>query len=47
MVIHAGDSVWWGIDWKWKLAQGVYDFGFFALAGVILAKFVEGKNAPV
>lgn len=45
LLIDGGDAVWWQIPWEWKLYQAGYDFSFWLIAGLILAKFVGPKTA--
>lgn len=45
VLIDGGEAVWWQIPWPWKLYQAFYDFSFWLIAGVILAKFVGGRAA--
>jgi hypothetical protein len=43
VLVDGNDVFWWQISWKWKLYQGIYDVGFFTLAGLILAAFMEAR----
>ena len=45
LLCDGGDAVWWQIPWSWKLYQAGYDFSFWLIAGLILARFVEAKRA--
>jgi hypothetical protein len=45
LLIDGGDIAWWQIPWQWKLYQAGYDFSFWLIAGLILARFVEAKRA--
>ena len=40
-----GQVIWWHHSLGWTLAQAIYDFGTFALAGLVLAKFVTPRVA--
>lgn len=39
--IDGGEIVWWQMPADWKLYQAGYDFLFWVIAGLILAKFVN------
>ena len=41
-----GQAIWWHHSLGWTVAQSVYDFMVYLLAGLVLAKFVTPK-APV
>lgn len=41
-----GAAIWWHHAWGWTLALSVYDLGMYAIAGLVLAKFVTPKPAP-
>ncbi|MBI5759664.1 MAG: hypothetical protein HZA46_14190 [Planctomycetales bacterium] len=48
--IDGGEIVWWQMPANWKLYQAGYDFLFWVIAGLILAKFVgpqAGKSSAV
>jgi hypothetical protein len=45
LLIDGGDAIWWKIPWEWKLYQAFYDFSFWLIAGLILAKFVGPRTA--
>jgi hypothetical protein len=41
-----GAAIWWHHPWGWTIAHAVYDLVMYALAGLVLAKFVTPKPAP-
>ena len=41
ILIDFGDIVWWKISWDWKLYLAFYHVSFWALAGLVLGRFVE------
>ncbi len=45
VLIDVGATVWWYIDWEWKLAQALYDWSAFVVAGLVLAGFVRPERA--
>lgn len=45
VLIDGGDAVWWQIPWPWKLYQAFYDFSFWLIAGLILARFIGAPKA--
>lgn len=46
VLTEIGDAIWWGIDWNWKLYQAAYFLGFWMMAGIILAYFIESVPRP-
>jgi hypothetical protein len=44
LLIDGGDVAWWSIPWGWKLHQAVYNAGAWAVAGVVLARFIDRRN---
>ena len=40
-------AIWWHHAWGWTLAQSFYDFVLYTIAGLVLAKFVTPRSAPV
>jgi hypothetical protein len=42
--IDGGEIVWWQMPANWKLYQAGYDFLFWVIAGLILAKFVGPQS---
>jgi len=43
--VHLGEAIWWHHSLGWTLAQSIYDFTVYALAGLVLGKFVMPKAA--
>jgi hypothetical protein len=41
-----GNVIWWHHAWGWTLAQCLYDFVAYLLAGLVLAKFLTPKSLP-
>lgn len=46
LLIDGGDVAWWSIPWEWKLHQAVYDAMAWWVAGLVLARFVDGSWRP-
>ena len=44
-VCDLGNAIWWHHDLCWTLAQALYDFLFYIVVGLVLAKFVTPKPA--
>jgi len=44
-VCDLGNAIWWHHDFGWTLAQSLYDFLFYVVVGLVLAKFVTPKPA--
>jgi len=42
-----GNVIWWHHSLGWTLAQSVYDFAVYLIAGLVLAKFVTPKSEAV
>jgi hypothetical protein len=45
MLIDLGDAVWWYIPLAWKLHQAAYNFSAWLVAGLVLARFIDGVGA--
>ncbi|NUM52960.1 MAG: hypothetical protein HUU46_04890 [Candidatus Hydrogenedentes bacterium] len=46
LLVDIGEHVWWVLPFRWKLVQGVYNFGAWLLAGAVLAFFVRPEATP-
>jgi hypothetical protein len=45
-VCDLGAAIWWHHAWGWTIATAFYDFVLYAIAGLVLAKFVTPKPEP-
>jgi hypothetical protein len=43
--IDGGEIAWWMMPVDWKTYQAVYNFLFWMIAGLILAKFVDRDSS--
>ena len=44
-IINLGDAIWWHHPWGWTLAKAAYNLILFAIAGLVIAKYVTPKAA--
>ncbi len=45
LLVDLGDVVWWSIPWQWKLHQALYSFTAVLVPGLVLARFMERREA--
>jgi hypothetical protein len=44
LLIDGGDVAWWSMPWEWKLHQAAYDATAWWVAGLVLARFIDGRQ---
>ena len=44
LFVNIGDSIWWGIDYPWKLYQAFYTVTSIILTGAILSRFIASPQ---
>ncbi len=44
VLINFGETVWWQLPMAWQMQLAMYNFGFFLVAGLVLAYFIRPKE---